>query len=82
MQKQTNKSTHKEINSAFTKAGPYLNIGYFLLGAIILFGYIGYKIDKWLQTDFVFLLSGLLLALALGFYNMFKVLSQLNDKSK
>jgi len=82
LQKKNKKSTQKEINSAFVKAGPYLNIGYFFIGAIILFGYIGYKLDQWLQTGFVFLLSGLLLSLVLGFYNLFKVLSQLNDKSK
>jgi len=79
---QNKKSSQREINSAFVKAGPYLNIGYFFIGAILLFGYIGYKADQWAQTGFVFLLTGLFLALGLGFYNMFKVLSQLNDKSK
>jgi len=79
---QNKKSTQKEINSAFVKAGPYLNIGYFFIGAIVLFGYIGYKADQWAKTGFIFLLSGLFMALGLGFYNMFKVLSQLNDKSK
>jgi F0F1-type ATP synthase assembly protein I len=79
---QNKKSSQKEINSAFVKAGPYLNIGYFFIGAILLFGYFGYKADQWAQTDYIFLLSGLFMALGLGFYNMFKVLSQLNDKSK
>jgi len=82
LQKQRKKTTQKKINSAFVKAGPYLNIGYFFIGGMILFGYVGYKMDQWLQTKFIFLLIGLFTALALGFYNMYKVLSQLNDKSK
>jgi len=82
LQKQTKNSQQKKVNAAFVKAGPYLNIGYFFMAAMILFGFIGYKIDQWLQTGFVFLLTFLFLAFALGFYNMYKVLSQLNDKSK
>jgi len=82
LQKPDKASTQKEINSAFSKAGPYLNIGYFFIGGMVLFGYIGYKMDQWLQTKVIFLLSGIFLALALGFYNMFKVLSKLEDKSK
>jgi F0F1-type ATP synthase assembly protein I len=82
LQKQNKESKQKEINSAFAKAGPYLNIGYFLMAAMILFGYIGYKIDQWARTGFLFLLCGLFLALGLSFYNMYKVLSQLNNKSK
>ena len=82
MQNQNKKSTQRQVHSAFSKAGPYLNIGYFFIGGMILFGYIGYKMDQWLQTKVIFLLLGLFLALALGFYNMYKVISQMDDKSK
>lgn len=80
MQKPDKKSKQKDINSAYAKAGPYLNIAYFFMAAMLLFGYIGYKIDQWARTGFLFVLSGLFLALGLGFYNMYKVISQLNDK--
>ena len=81
MQNKNNTSTQKKINTAFEKAGPYLNIGYFFIGGMILFGYIGYKLDQWIGSKVIFLLLGLFMALALGFYNMFKVLSQINNKS-
>ena len=80
--KKKDRSKPKEINSAFVNAGPYLNIGYFFIGAFVLLGYIGFKIDEQYNFKFIFLLTGLFLALALGFYNMFKVLSQIEKKDK
>lgn len=52
------------------------------MGGMILFGYIGYRLDQWIGSKVIFLLLGLFMALALGFYNMYKVLSQINNKSK
>ena len=71
-----------QIQSAYSKAGPFLNIGYFFIGGIGLFGYIGYKLDKYLEFKVLFLLLGLFLGLSLGFYNLFKVISNLENKSK
>ncbi len=80
--KKPNQQQTNEINSAFSKAGPYLNIGYFFIGAFILFGYVGFKIDEIYQFKSIFLLIGLFLAFGLGFYNMFKVLADINNKDK
>jgi len=71
-------SSKNELAHAFRKAGPYLNIGYTLLGGILLFGYLGHLVDGWLNKNPIFLLLGLFLGLAAGFYNMFKVLRQLD----
>ena len=78
--KKKETSRQREINSAFSKAGPYLNIGYFFIGAIALFGYLGYKLDQAYETNSIFMLVGLFIALGLSFYNMFKVISQIENK--
>lgn len=71
---------HKKINSAFVNAGPYLSIGYFFIGAFALFGFIGYKVDQAYGLKPLFVLIGLFLALALSFYNMYKVISNIEKK--
>ena len=70
------------INSAFAQAGPYLNIVYFFMGSMAVFGFIGYYLDKWLRFDFLFVLIGLFLGFAFGFYHMFKVISQMQKKKE
>jgi len=72
----------KETRSAMHRAAPYLNIGYTLTGGIILFGYLGNLLDQKTGRAPLFLITGLFTGLALGFYNMIKVLNQLNRKDK
>jgi F0F1-type ATP synthase assembly protein I len=45
---------------------------YTLIGAIMLLGGIGYAVDAWRGTSPWFLLSGLLLGLIVGFYELAK----------
>lgn len=45
---------------------------YSLIGAILLLGGIGYAVDYWRGTSPWFLLSGLLLGLVVGFYELAK----------
>jgi F0F1-type ATP synthase assembly protein I len=54
------------------RAGPAAVAGYTLIGAIVLLGGIGYALDAWLGTSPWFLLSGLLLGLVVGFYELAK----------
>jgi F0F1-type ATP synthase assembly protein I len=74
------KLSKSEEGNAFRKAGPYLNIGYTLFGSILLFAYLGYWVDKWSGQKPLFLIIGLFLGLFGGFYNMIKVLQQLDRK--
>ncbi|HGY56849.1 MAG TPA: AtpZ/AtpI family protein [Caldithrix abyssi] len=69
-----------EINNAFRKAGPYLNIGYTLLGGILVFGYLGNWLDEKAGTEPLFMITGLFAGLALGFYNMIKVINQITRR--
>ena len=54
------------------RAGPAAAAGYSLIGAIIVFGGIGYAVDAWRGTSPWFLLAGLLLGLIVGFYGLAK----------
>lgn len=54
------------------RAGPVAAASYALIGAIILLGGIGYAVDRWRGTSPWFLLSGLLLGLIVGFYELAK----------
>ena len=57
-----------------------MNIGYTLLGGIVVFGYLGSLLDKKTDSAPLFLIIGLFIGLALGFYNMVKVLNQMTRK--
>ena len=56
-----------------TKAATMAAVGYTLIGAIILFGLIGYGIDRWRGgSSHVFLIVGLLLGVVVGFVDLAK----------
>ncbi len=54
------------------ESGPAASASYTLIGAIILLGLIGYFSDNWLGTSPWLLLTGLLLGLIVGFYELAK----------
>jgi F0F1-type ATP synthase assembly protein I len=55
------------------RAGPAAGASYTLIGAIVLLGGIGYIVDRWQATAPWGLLTGLLLGLIVGFYELAKV---------
>lgn len=58
------------LQAGVQQAGPAATASYSLIGAILLVGGAGYLVDRWLGTDPWFLLAGLLLGLATGFYQL------------
>jgi F0F1-type ATP synthase assembly protein I len=54
------------------RSGPAAAASYALIGAIILFGAIGYGLDAWRGSSPRYLLAGLLLGLIVGFYELAK----------
>jgi len=54
-------------------AGPYASASYTLIGAILLLGLVGYFLDRWLNTTPWILLTGLLLGVVVGFYEIARV---------
>jgi F0F1-type ATP synthase assembly protein I len=60
----------KAFQDNVRRAGPAAAAGYTLIGAIILLGGIGYALDSWRGTSPWFLLSGLLLGVVVGLYEL------------
>ncbi len=52
------------------RSGPEATAGYTLIGAILLMGGVGYLIDRWAGTAPWFLLAGMLLGIAVGFFEL------------
>lgn len=54
------------------RAGPAASASYTLIGGILLLGGLGYAADEWWGTSPWFLLTGLVLGIAAGFYAIVK----------
>ena len=55
------------------RAGPAAGASYTLIGAIVVLGAIGYALDSWRGTSPWFLVGGLLLGVAVGMWEIAKV---------
>ena len=62
----------KFLQENLRRSGPQAVAGYTLIGAIILFGGIGYALDAWAGTSPWFVLAGLLAGVVVGFYELAK----------
>src|SRR6187402_3543183 len=62
----------KSLQDNVTRAAPAMAAAYGLVGAIVLFGAIGYALDRWRGTAPWFLLAGLVLGVVVGFYELIK----------
>jgi F0F1-type ATP synthase assembly protein I len=64
----------KSMQDNIIKAGPAASAGYTLIGAILFLGGIGYAIDAWRGTSPWFLVSGLLLGIIVGFFELARMM--------
>jgi F0F1-type ATP synthase assembly protein I len=62
----------RSLQDTARNAGPAAMASYTLIGAIILLGGLGYAVDAWRGTSPWGLLTGLLLGIAVGFYELAK----------
>ena len=60
------------LQANLRQAGPAATASYSLIGAILLLGGGGYLVDRWLGTAPWGLLAGLLVGIAVGFYELAK----------
>jgi F0F1-type ATP synthase assembly protein I len=63
----------KFLQDNLRRSGPAVTAGYTLMGAILLLGGIGYAVDSWRGTSPWFVLTGLLLGMVVGFYELVKI---------
>lgn len=60
----------RSLQEAAERAGPAAAASYTLIGAIVLLGALGYVLDRTLETSPGFLIGGLILGIAVGFYQL------------
>ncbi len=62
----------KNNSDNLKKIGKFLYLPFQMLVIVGMFGFVGYKLDKWLATSFpIFLLIFIILGIALSLYNVF-----------
>jgi F0F1-type ATP synthase assembly protein I len=54
-------------------SGPAVLSGYTLISAILIFGGIGFALDRWLTSSPWFLLAGLLVGIVVGFVELARI---------
>jgi F0F1-type ATP synthase assembly protein I len=62
----------KSLQENITGAGGVAAASYTLIGGIILLGGLGYLVDSWRGTSPWFLLTGLILGMVVGFWELVK----------
>ena len=62
----------KSLQDNVRRAGPAMAASYTLVGAILVFGGLGYAVDRWRGTAPWFLLAGLVFGVVIGFYELIK----------
>ena len=50
----------------------FLSLGFEISAPVVLFMFVGYKVDGWLDSEPWFLLGGALTGIAVGFYILFR----------
>lgn len=60
------------LENNIARSGSVIAASYTLVGSILLLGGIGYAVDRWRDTAPWFLLTGLLLGVVVGFYELAK----------
>jgi F0F1-type ATP synthase assembly protein I len=66
-------ATARSLQTSLTSAGTVAGASYSLIGAIVMLGAAGYFADKWLGTDPWLLITGLLLGIVVGLYELARV---------
>ena len=63
---------------SYRKAMPYISSFYIMAASIGLLGWLGWLADEKLATKPLFFLGGLFLGMIIGFYNLYKLLRNLD----
>lgn len=80
MAEEQPKGQGESIASSYSKAGPYLDASWQLIGAVGLWSLVGWYLDGKLHTTPWLLVTGAVLGVALGFYLFFRSLMAIGKK--
>lgn len=67
-------SSFTYLQKIIKQSGPAMGASYTLIAGVIIFGAVGYFIDKWQSSSPLFLLIGLLVGIVVGFYEIAKII--------
>jgi F0F1-type ATP synthase assembly protein I len=62
----------RSLQSNADRAGPAAGASYTLIGAVLVLGGIGYALDKWLGASPWFLITGLMVGIIVGMWELAK----------
>lgn len=68
--------------SSLHDAGPYLTIGIQLAGTMLVYVIGGYFVDRWMDTEPVFLIVGAVVGMIAFFIQIVRLTRDLNEKSR
>ena len=80
-QPESEETRTRSLSSALGQAGPYLYLGSYLAGNVLLGVGLGYAADRYFETQPWLLLGGSVLGIGAGFYHFFKAVLR-NEKPK
>jgi F0F1-type ATP synthase assembly protein I len=73
-------SKFMSLSDSYRKIAPYLNVGYVWAASVILFTFIGIKLDDLWETKPWFTLIGVLFGVGGGFYHFLKTVLKANKQ--
>lgn len=63
----------EQFSKMMRDAGPYLSASYVMVGAVVGMMLVGYFVDRWLGTEPWILVAGTLIGVAVGLYEMARI---------
>lgn len=81
-EEHSQKSSPKPLTEVYREIAPYLNISSFFLAAIVLFAWIGYRLDKLWDSEPWGLVIGAVIGIVVGFYNFVRTVTRTPDRTK
>lgn len=70
------------LSRAFRSAAPYINVVYVFIASVLMFGAVGWWLDKELNTQPMLIIIGLFGGMISGFYYLLKVIKQLERSNR
>jgi F0F1-type ATP synthase assembly protein I len=64
----------KLLQENLRRSGPNMLAGYTLLASLLIFGGVGFGLDRWLGTEPWMLFGGLLLGIVVGFFELARIM--------
>ena len=79
---KNNESIRKSLAEVYQAVAPVMAVGWIFAVSVVITAALGIWIDKTFHTSPLFFLTGAILGIALGIYNLIITIRELNEKNK